>query len=103
MVCGNGRQIMLLTEAVQAAGGVPSALMGRPTCAALAEVMRTQRSITSLGCIGNRVYTGMPDAEFYFALPGRQVEAVVAKLATIVQANQALEGYHRQRLQAIPV
>jgi uncharacterized protein (DUF169 family) len=104
LVCGNGRQMMLLTEAVQAAGvGVQPGLMGRPTCAAIPEVMRSGRGVTSLGCIGNRVYTGLADEEFYFALPGKQVHAVVEKLATVVHANQALEGYHRQRLQAIPV
>jgi uncharacterized protein (DUF169 family) len=104
LVCGNARQIMLLTEAVQAAGvGVQSGLMGRPTCAAIPEVMRSGRGVSSLGCIGNRIYTGLADDEFYLALPGKQVPAVVEKLAGIVNANRELEGYHRERLRAIPV
>jgi uncharacterized protein (DUF169 family) len=99
LICGNAAQMMMLQEAAQAAGvGSGSGVMGRPTCAALPEVMRRQQGVASLGCIGNRVYTGMADDELYYALPGRCVPAVVAKLATIVNANRELEKYHRARL-----
>jgi uncharacterized protein (DUF169 family) len=98
LVCGNAKQMMLLAEAAQAAGvGAESPLMGRPTCAAVPEVLRTRHSAASLGCIGNRVYTGLADDELYLALPGKQVSAVVEKLATIVHANRELESYHRAR------
>jgi len=101
LVRGNARQMMLLAEAAQAAGaGAATGLMGRPTCAAIPEAMRSQAGVASLGCIGNRVYTGLADDELYFALPGKHAAAVVEKLVTIVNANQALENYHRQRLQA---
>ncbi|MYC60538.1 MAG: hypothetical protein F4X09_10170, partial [Gammaproteobacteria bacterium] len=60
-------------------------------------VMQAGRSMSSLGCIGNRVYAGLPDDEFYFALPGEHVQALVDKLEMIVNANQALEEHHRQR------
>jgi uncharacterized protein (DUF169 family) len=99
LVRGNAKQVMLLAEAAQAAGvGADSGLMGRPTCAAIPEVLRTRRSAASVGCIGNRVYTGLADDELYFALPGKQVGAVLEKLAVIVQANRELESYHRARL-----
>ncbi len=98
VVCGNAKQVMLLAEAAQAARvGSESGLMGRPTCAAVPEVLRTGRSAASLGCIGNRVYTGLADDELYFALPGKQLSPVVEKLAAIVRANQELENYHRAR------
>ncbi len=98
LVCGNAKQIMLLTEAAQAAGvGAEAPLMGRPTCAAVPTVLQTQRSAASLGCIGNRVYTEMADDELYFALPGGQLGRVVEKLATIVNANRELEKYHRAK------
>jgi uncharacterized protein (DUF169 family) len=99
LVRGNAKQIMLLAEAAQAAGvGAASALMGRPTCAAIPEVLRTRRGVASLGCIGNRVYNELADDELYFALPGDQVSVVVEKLAAIVHANQELENYHRAKL-----
>jgi uncharacterized protein (DUF169 family) len=101
LVRGTPAQIMRLEEAVQAAGvGGSAAVMGRPTCAALPQALRTQRGVASLGCIGNRVYTEMPDGELYYALPGKHVAAVVDKLATIVKANEELEKYHRARVPA---
>lgn len=92
ILAGNARQMMLLAEAAGAGG-----LMGRPTCAALPQAMKTGQGVASLGCIGNRVYTGLTDDEMYFALPGSQVKAVTEKLAAIVHANSDLEKYHRAR------
>jgi uncharacterized protein (DUF169 family) len=96
IVAGNARQMMLLAEAAGAAG-----LMGRPTCAALPQAVKTGQGVLSLGCIGNRVYTGLSDDEAYFALPGGQVKAVTEKLAGIVRANGELEKYHSQKRAAI--
>jgi uncharacterized protein (DUF169 family) len=95
---GNAAQIMLVEEAAQAAGiGGGTALMGRPTCAALPMAMAGGRGVASLGCVGNRVYTDMTDDELYYALPGKHLAAVVEKLAVIVNANSQLEKYHRAR------
>jgi uncharacterized protein (DUF169 family) len=96
IVAGNARQMMILAEAAGAAG-----MMGRPTCAALPQAMKTGQGVASLGCIGNRVYTGLGDDETYFALPGGQVKAVTEKLAGIVHANSELEKYHTQKRAAI--
>ncbi len=102
LVRGNARQVMLLEEAAQAAGvGGGSALMGRPTCAALPAAMRSGRAVASLGCIGNRVYTDLRDEELYYALPGKHVATVVEKLAGIVHANRELEKYHQSRKQQV--
>jgi uncharacterized protein (DUF169 family) len=102
LACGNAKQIMLLAEAAQAAGvGPESALMGRPTCAAIPEVLRSGKSAASLGCIGNRVYTGLADNELYFALPGGQLRLIAEKLCAIVGANRELEDYHRARQASI--
>ena len=98
LVRGNPRQMMLLEEAALAAGvGSQSALMGRPTCAALPAALQSGHGVASLGCIGNRVYTNLPDDELYYALPGKHVAAVVDKLAGIVHANRELEKYHQAR------
>ena len=96
IIAGNARQVMLLAEAAGAAG-----LMGRPTCAALPQSMKTGQGVASLGCIGNRVYTGLGDDELYFALPGSQVKAVTEKLATIVGANSGLQKYHTNKLSTV--
>src|SRR5262245_14476848 len=98
LIRGNARQVMLLEETVHAAGIDNGVMMGRPTCAALPAAMSSGHAVASLGCIGNRVYTQLGDDELYFALPGKHVAAVVAKLEAIVNANRELEKYHRARL-----
>jgi uncharacterized protein (DUF169 family) len=98
LVRGNARQIMLLAEAARAAGiGRGGELLGRPTCAALPAVMRSGGASPSLGCIGNRVYTGLGDDELYLALPGPRLAEVLDRLKAIVGANRALESHHQKR------
>ena len=100
IVRGNARQTMLVAEAARAAGiGHEGAAMGRPACAMIPEAMSLARGNTSLGCIGNRVYTGLGDGELYFTIPGPRLEEVVDKLEAIVRANRELEAYHQARRQ----
>jgi uncharacterized protein (DUF169 family) len=94
IISGNAKQVMLLSEAT---GVGSTGLMGRPTCAALPVAMQSGQGVSSLGCIGNRVYTEQADDELYVVLPGRQVNWVTERLAVIVHANKELEAYHRQR------
>ncbi len=98
IISGTPRQMMLLMEAATAAGiGAEDGVMGRPTCAVIPAVIQNGRSVSSLGCIGNRVYTALSDDDFYFAFPGEHIEALAEKLETIVNANRALAEYHQQR------
>jgi uncharacterized protein (DUF169 family) len=99
LVRGNAKQMMLVAEAAGAAGlSGDGELMGRPTCAMIPAAIQGGRVTTSLGCIGNRVYTGLGDDEFYAAIPGPQLAPLVDKLATIVTANRELEHFHRTRM-----
>ena len=98
LVRGTVKQLMLLAEAAQGAGVAGGgATMGRPTCAVLPEALQSERTATSFGCIGNRVYTGLGDDEGYYAIPGSKISDVVEKLAVIVEANRQLETFHRSR------
>jgi len=88
---------MLLHEAAGRAGiasGAPA--LGRPTCMALPASLQAG-SILSLGCIGNRVYTGLSDDEMYFVVRGKDVAALAAALDTITGANSALKQYAEGR------
>jgi uncharacterized protein (DUF169 family) len=99
LVRGNAKQMMLVAEAAGAAGfSGGGELMGRPTCAMIPAAIRDGRVTTSLGCIGNRVYTELGDDEFYAAIPGAQLVPFIDKLATIVTANRELEHFHRTRM-----
>ncbi len=103
LVRGNAKQMMLIAEAAASAGlSGGGELMGRPTCAMIPAAIQGGRVTTSLGCIGNRVYTGLGDGEFYAAIPGPQLAPLVDKLATIVTANRELEHFHRTRTSANP-
>jgi len=98
IVQGNPKQVMLLTEAVHAAGlPYDPAAQLRPTCAIVPTATEAGRASLSLGCIGNRVYTGLADNELYIAIPGAQLNAVLEKLEAIVLANRTLEEFHHQR------
>jgi uncharacterized protein (DUF169 family) len=88
---------MLLQEAVSRAGvasGAPT--LGRPTCMALPASLK-HGTITSLGCIGNRVYTGLGEDEMYLVLRGKDLPAVADALKTITGANTALQDYAKGR------
>lgn len=98
IVRGDAKQVMLVAEAARSAGvGHDGATMGRPACAMIPEALRSGHGATSLGCIGNRVYTGLGDDELYYAIPGPRVAEVVGKLGVIVNANRTLEAFHRER------
>jgi uncharacterized protein (DUF169 family) len=102
IVRGGPRQIMLVAEAARAAG-LPSdaAAMGRPACAMIPATLARPDGVTSLGCIGNRVYTGLGDDELYFTIPGSRVGDVVERLETVLHANRELERYHQGRRAAL--
>ena len=88
---------MLLNEAAARAGvsGAAPAL-GRPTCMALPASL-THGSITSLGCMGNRVYTGLGDDELYVVVRGKDLAALADALGMIAGANSALQTYAQGR------
>ncbi len=101
LVRGNARQVMALAEAARGANAVSdAATMGRPACAMIPQTLQTGAGTTSLGCIGNRVYTGLRDDELYYAVPGERLGAVIERLQAIVQANLTLEAYHTGRRDA---
>ena len=53
--------------------------------------------VASLGYIGNRVYTDLPEDELYVAVPGKNLEAIADQLKTITDANRSLSDYHTAR------
>ena len=98
LVRGRARQIMLVAEAARAAGlAGDAAAMGRPACAMIPAVLDRAGAVTSLGCIGNRVYTDLGDDELYFTIPGGRIGDVVERLETVPHANRELEQYHQAR------
>lgn len=95
------RSAMLLNEAANRAGVAASVpALGRPTCMALPASLQ-HGAIFSLGCIGNRVYTGLGKDQMYFVVRGQDLEAIADALEVVNSANAALSDYaigQRQRL-----
>lgn len=92
---------MLVNEAANRAGvasGAPA--LGRPTCMALPASLQ-HGAILSLGCMGNRVYTGLGEDEMYLVLRGKDLSAVADALGVIASANAALHDYAKGRRQQL--
>jgi uncharacterized protein (DUF169 family) len=98
---GKPARVMLLVEAAARAGEMSNLpLLGRPTCMAIPAAM-AHGAVASSGCIGNRVYTGVGDDEFYVMLRGATLARVADEIATIESANQTLTAYHQERRSAL--
>src|SRR6185436_11256639 len=88
---------MYLGEAARAAGAASSLPpLPRPTCMAL-PAAAAHGATMSLGCIGNRVYTGVADDDVYLMVRGADVEKVAGALAPIMNANTQLAAFHQAR------
>lgn len=92
---------MLLNEAVKASK-VVSGLepLGRPTCMAI-PAAAAKGATMSFGCVGNRIYTELPESHIYMMVPGSDLETVGASLITITAANAQLAAYHRARKKSL--
>jgi uncharacterized protein (DUF169 family) len=88
---------MYLSEAARSVGAA-SALppLPRPTCMAI-PAAAAHGATMSLGCIGNRVYTGVPDDHVYMMVRGADLERLVPALDTIMNANARLAIFHETR------
>jgi uncharacterized protein (DUF169 family) len=92
---------MLLNEAsIRAGANSAMPLLGRPSCMAIPTAL-DHGTVSSLGCIGNRVYTNLAADELYVVVPGEKLEAVSEALGIIASANSALEEYARARQAAL--
>ena len=95
-VAAEPARAMLLYEAAlrAGAGGIAPNIVGRPGCAVEALTMGSGETAMSLGCKGNRTFTGLPDNEMYVSFPGSKWEAVVEALTEIVQSNESMGSYY---------
>jgi len=92
---------MLLNEAsIRAGASSALPLLGRPSCMALPAAL-AHGTVTTLGCIGNRVYTDIGPEEMYVVVPGAKIEAVSDALGIIATANATLEEFAHGRQAAL--
>jgi uncharacterized protein (DUF169 family) len=96
IVSGRPGWLMLLHEAAARSGIAAPPLLGRPTCTAIPATLTTA-VVSSVGCIGNRIYTDISDDDLYTAVAGKSLAAVVEHLAIISSANAVLTAHHQSR------
>ena len=100
IVTGTPGGLMLLHEAAERAGITPASLLGRPTCMAIPAALASGLA-SSLGCVGNRIYTGLADEEFYSVIRADALAALAQEMSTITAANVMLTQYHRERRETL--
>ena len=99
LIAAKPAQAMLIYEAALKAGAGDSLThsLGRPACAVLPLTTTNGQTSISLGCKGNRTFTGLSDEEMYVAIPGDKWQAVIEKLTETHEANLAMEKYYSDR------
>jgi uncharacterized protein (DUF169 family) len=101
IVTGRPGGLMLLHEAAARTGKTTVPLLGRPTCMAIPAALASGGVASSLGCIGNRVYTALADEEFYTVISGDALDTLMQETATITAANVMLATYHHERRETL--
>ncbi|HEY5616946.1 MAG TPA: DUF169 domain-containing protein [Vicinamibacterales bacterium] len=91
-----GKVMVLQEAAIRAGAATQLNTLGRPTCMVLPAALK-HGTVASSGCIGNRVYTGLDEAELYVAIPGSDIGRVAEQTAVIRAANATLRQYHEGR------
>jgi uncharacterized protein (DUF169 family) len=97
LIAASPGRLMLLNEAATRAGKAALPLLGRPTCMAIPAAL-SGHVASSLGCVGNRIYTGVAEGDLYTAIAGADLPAVMDEMTTIAAANATLAEYHAGRL-----
>jgi uncharacterized protein (DUF169 family) len=94
--CKNSAAMLLNEASIRAGAGSTLPLLGRPSCMALPAAL-AHGTVTTLGCIGNRVYTNLAADELYVMVPGAKLEVVSDALGIIAAANTTLAEFARGR------
>ena len=89
-------QAMIYNEAAGSADWTQDgpAVYGRPTCAALPAAMAASRPAMSLGCIGMRTFTQVPQDLMLGVIPAGEAAAFLDAIDTAVRANEAMRPFY---------
>src|SRR5215471_7422738 len=82
LIVANPQQAMLMGESSN-----DTKLMGAPTCQAIPYAYNNHQIAMSLGCVTNRIRTGIKPTEMVVTIPKEQLGEFVGKLEKRVAAN----------------
>jgi uncharacterized protein (DUF169 family) len=103
VVAAKPASAMLLYEAAIAAGASNGLLasLGRPGCAVVPLTLGQSSVSMSLGCRGNRTFTGLEDDLLYVCVAGSKWSTVVDKLAQVAAANKTMGDHYLSKKEAL--
>ncbi len=89
-------QAMIYNEAAGSANWTTDgpAIFGRPTCAALPAAMASSRPAMSLGCVGMRTFTQVPEDLMLGVIPAGEADSFLDAIDTAVRANEAMRPFY---------
>ena len=90
---------MLIYESAlrSGAGAALANTLGRPACAVVPLANKTGLASLSLGCMGNRTFTGLAEEELYVCIPSKHWDGLVARLTEIGRANSEMKQFYRSQ------
>ena len=97
LIAAKPSQAMLIYETALRAGASAALAnaLGRPACAVLPLASKTGQASLSLGCIGNRTFTGLPDEELYVCIPSSHWPKLMSELIAVGRANSEMQAHYR--------
>ena len=103
LVWATPKQAMLIEEMLGATAWVGSgaAVLGRPACAALPSAFARSSATLSLGCIGMRTFTEIPETHALVAIPNAALDTLTDRLGTTIAANAHMESKYRAMKSAV--
>ena len=102
LLFADGRQGLVLSEAVARVDGGAAPAMGRPACAAVPYAVNGGTAAMSLGCCGARAYLDtLSDDIALWALPGHRLGEYCDRIVAFAEANRTLTTFHRHRRQEV--
>ena len=93
------RQAMLYNEAVGNASWAtqPGEVFGRPACGALPMAHNEGRMTLSLGCMGMRTFTGIPEDRLLAVLPGPHLGEIRDALRRTMSSNATMRAFYEEQ------
>lgn len=98
------QQAMLWSEASGGAAwttDTPTAVLGRPACAAIPAAIDRGAPVLSLGCMGMRTFTKIGDDRLLAVIPGAKLAAFTQAIARTTGVNQGMQSFYVGRLAAL--
>jgi uncharacterized protein (DUF169 family) len=98
LLFADAQQGLIVSEAVSRIDKGMPAVMGRPACAVVPQVINQNRAAMSLGCCGARAYLDiLADSVAMWAFPGKKIEQYCGEIVNLARANRTLANFHTRR------